>query len=303
LRLADHVGAFLAAAADDDLRIWVIDGDLADSDGAVHFARRHPDRFVMAGIAEQAMVSTACGLASCGVRPWVFSFAAFLCFRAYDQIRVGLGHAGYPVALVASHSGGCSGRNGKSHAALNDLSLMTSLPGVRVMAPAGPADVALCCRALLAGDAPGYLRLPRRALEDLPGCSEPVRWVGRPSPIALAGHGLGAHLAMAARRLLGEQGTNVGLLNFVEISPLPASTMELMAQVHTLFVVEDHYAAGGLATLLAAAFPRVRVTGVGWPSDWPGESGEDETVQEQGGMAPASIVARILASSGRSSRA
>src|SRR5690349_18346972 len=123
-RLGDHCGRYLAVMAEIDQTICVLDGDLADSDGAHWFAERHPSRFFMAGIAEQAMVSMAAGMASCGLRPFVFSFAAFLCYRGYDQVRMGLSQARQPVTLIASHSGGATGRNGPSHAALNDLALM-----------------------------------------------------------------------------------------------------------------------------------------------------------------------------------
>jgi len=73
-----------------DPRIWLLDGDLADSYGAMAFAEALPERFIMGGIAEQNMVSMAAGMAACGARPWVFSFAAFLAYRAADQIRVSL---------------------------------------------------------------------------------------------------------------------------------------------------------------------------------------------------------------------
>src|SRR5438132_8273085 len=104
-RLGDHCGQLLAELAGREPRLRVLDGDLADSDGAIHFARRHPERFIMSGIAEQAMVSMAAGMASCGLRPWVFSFAAFLCYRAYDQIRVCLSQSKQAVTVVGSHTG------------------------------------------------------------------------------------------------------------------------------------------------------------------------------------------------------
>ena len=77
-KLADELAPALAEAACRDPRVFVLDGDLADSDGAHHFARQHPQRFLMAGIAEQGMVSTAAGMAEAEARPWVFLFAAFL---------------------------------------------------------------------------------------------------------------------------------------------------------------------------------------------------------------------------------
>ena len=93
MRLGNHCGKTLRTWAQEDDTLWVLDGDLADSNGAIHFAEAVPERFVMAGIAEQGMVSMAAGMASCGQRPWVFSFAAFLAYRAYDQVRVCLSHA------------------------------------------------------------------------------------------------------------------------------------------------------------------------------------------------------------------
>jgi transketolase len=299
LRLADHCGRFLAEEAYRDPRIWVLDGDLADSDGAHHFANEHPRRFVMAGIAEQAMVSVAAGMARCGLRPFVFSFAAFLCYRAYDQVRVGLSQAGQPVVLVGSHSGGCASRNGKTHAALNDLALMASLPRIQVWAPAGPEDVRLAARQLLAGSNPGYLRLPRRPLEDFPGVAAALRWIaGGPgeasSRVAFAGCGLGSHLAAAARRWLEERGHAVGQLHLCRISPLPEDLEENLAGVDTLLVVEDHYGFGGLASLLQERALHARIIPIGWPRWWSGKSGDDDKLLSLGKLDAEALARQAL---------
>jgi transketolase len=295
-RLGDHLGRSLAAAAERDARIWVIDGDLADSDGAIHFAERHPARFINAGIAEQAMVSLACGLATCGLRPWVFSFAAFLCSRAYDQIRVGLCHARQPVVLVGSHSGGCAGRNGKSHACLNDLALMASLPGLQVWTPADPADARFACRALLDDAAPAYVRLPRMPLDDLPGFPSYARWLAPRRPVSLAGCGLGSRLAAAALRLIADaDGVELGLLHVLRPSPCPPDLPALLDGVTTLFVVEDHHEFGGLASLLQQLALPVRIVPIGWPATWTGESGSDADLLRAGGLSAEAIAARITA--------
>ncbi|MDY7091522.1 MAG: transketolase [Acidobacteriota bacterium] len=299
MRLADHCGRFLAEEAHQDPRIWVLDGDLADSDGAHHFAGEHPRRFVMAGIAEQAMVSVAAGMARCGLRPFVFSFAAFLCYRAYDQVRVGLSQAGQPVVLVGSHSGGCASRNGKTHAAFNDLALMASLPRLQVWAPAGPQEVRLAAGQLLAGSEPGYLRLPRRPLEDFPGVAAPLRWLaggpGDHAPrIALAGCGLGSHLAAAARRWLEGRGHSLGQLHLARVAPLPKGLEEALAGVETLLVVEDHYGFGGLASLLQERALPTRIIPLGWPRSWSGKSGDDDDLLALGGLDAEGLARQIL---------
>jgi transketolase len=296
LRLGDHCGLELARLGERDCRIWVLDGDLGDSDGAARFAERHPERFVMAGIAEQTMVSVAAGMATCGRRPWVFSFAAFLCYRAYDQIRMCLSQANQPVTLVGSHSGGCANRNGRSHAALNDLSLMTSLPNMTIWAPADRADVRLAIASILREDRPAYLRLPRRPVETLPGGPARCRWLTDPAPVALLGTGLGTHFAVAAAAELARRGQPVGLLHCPQVVPLPhAELATLLADVEHLFTVEDHYPAGGLGSLLQDAGLTPQLTTIGWPAHWTGQSGDDHDLLTAHRLDPQSLADRVLA--------
>lgn len=295
-RLADHCGQYLSELACEDPRIYVLDGDLADSDGAIHFATKHPDRFIMAGIAEQCMVSVAAGMASCGLRPWVFSFGAFLCYRAYDQIRVCLSQSRQPVTLVGSHTGGLSARNGKTHVALNDIALMASLPEMEVWAPGDENDLKVAMRRILAGDRPAYLRLPRRALDPLPGEASSCRWLTAPQPITLCGTGLGTHLALAAaQEHLVRYGLHVGVLHCPQVSPLPQPELaEALEQCEMIFVIEDHYQFGGLSSLLQSLTPSAKIIPLGWPNDWSGCSGSDEELLERHGLAPHQLARSIL---------
>src|SRR4051812_32039274 len=137
VRLGHTVADYVSSLACADDRIWVVDGDLGDSYGLDDAAiRKLGDRFIQAGIAEQTMVGLAAGLAACGLRPFVFSFAAFLCCRAYDQIRVCVSQTELPVVFVGSHAGGCNASNGKTHSIVNDVAIMATLPNVDVWAPA-----------------------------------------------------------------------------------------------------------------------------------------------------------------------
>jgi len=287
LRLADHCGQYLSELATLDSRICALDGDLADSDGAIHFAQTHPERFIMAGIAEQSMVSLAAGMASCGRRPWVFSFGAFLCYRAYDQVRVCLSQSRQPVTLVGSHTGGCSARNGKTHASLNDIALMASLPNMHLWSPADPEDLKFAMRNILADDNPAYLRLPRRPLEqELPGPPSLYRWSGEPTRVAMLSTGLGTHLALAAQAKLAQCGLDIGVLHCLLVSPLPPGLLEELKNVDTLFVVEDHYRFGGLASIIQHSGFQGQVISRGWSNSWTAQSGSDEKLLEMHGLAP-----------------
>lgn len=275
-RLGEHCAQQLVRLAEHDSRIWVIDGDLADSNGAAAFAAAKPERFLAAGIAEQSMISMAAGMATCGARPWVFSFAAFLAYRAFDQVRVSVSQSRQPVALVGSHAGGCSGHNGKSHSAVNDVALMSSLPDVSVWAPAGPEDVRYAVDEIYREGRPAYLRLPREPLVDPPGPAATWRWLTARTRTILLGTGRGTHLAVAGARALAEQGVNVSVAHCQRIVPLPADLLAALVDAEKVFVVEDHSTFGGLASLVRATGLSVEVRALGWPPDWTGESGADD---------------------------
>jgi len=293
MKLAEHCGRMLAEHGDAEPRLHVLDGDLADSDGAFPFANRHPERFLMAGIAEQNMVSVAAGMAEAGRLPWVFSFAAFLCYRAYDQIRICLSQARQPVALVGSHAGGLSGRNGKSHAAPNDLALMMSLPGLHVWAPGDRADVELAVRTLLAAPAPAYVRCPRTPIDTgLPGHAAATRWLLPRRPVVIASAGMASHWALAAARQLAAGGLDVGVLHCLRLRPAPALADELSA-AERIFVVEDHATFGGLASLIHGLGLGAPVTALGWPDDFSGKSGSDEQLLAAHGLSAEHLAHRI----------
>jgi transketolase len=236
----------------------------------------------MAGASEQCMVSMAAGLASCGARPWAFSFAAFLCFRAYDQIRVCISQTGAPVTLVGSHSGGCGGRNGKTHLALNDIAVVASLPGIEVWAPASPGDVAFAAQMILQRSRPAYVRLPRVPLDGLPGPASKARWLAPRANVNVVSTGFGTHLALKVIERLSGLGVRVGLLHCALVRPLPREVVELALDTK-LVVVEDHYKFGGLASLIREC-GRGEMLSLGWPSSWPGKAGAEEQILASQGL-------------------
>lgn len=286
MRLAEAMAQALEAAAARDPRIWIIDGDLGDSYGLEAVGPRLGDRYVQAGIAEQAMVSLAAGLASCGARPWVFSFAAFLCCRAYDQIRVSVSQTRLPVVLIGSHAGGCVGKNGKTHTIVNDLAMLGTLPALEVWAPADAEEAAALVPRLLAAEGPAYVRLPRDPQPALPRRREgsnACSVYGPPAPVApvaMVASGLATQWALRARDLLAGRGIELPVIHVAQLAPFPAAQVaEAIAGARRLVAIEDHYSAGGLADLLRRHFPEHRVRACGWPPAWPGASGDAEAVR------------------------
>ena len=293
-KLGDDCGSYLAEKAESQESIWVLDGDLADSDGAEQFSARCPNRFVQAGISEQCMVSAAAGMASCGIRPWVFSFAAFLCYRAYDQIRVGLSQTQLPVTLIGSHAGGCGGRNGKTHIALNDVAVISTLPNMDIWGPADGNDVRLAVDSILSANGPNYIRLPRTPLPLLSGKPAIARWIGSPTPVALVTHGLATHWALEVQELLASNGVNVGVLHVNKLWPLDyILECGLLDQVRCALVLEDHAVLGGLGSLLRHIGYKGQMKQLGWPLGWSGQSGADNDLRQAAKLTVSDIVGEI----------
>jgi transketolase len=295
MKLAEHLADLLCERADVDAAIFVLDGDLADSNGADRFAVRHPERFLMAGIAEQNLLGVSAGMASTGLKPWAFSFAAFLVYRAYDQIRVSVAQSLQPVVLVGSHAGALAARNGKSHATMNDIALMSTLPQMNVYAPADRGDIAWLVPELSMHPRAAYLRLPRADIDALPalgGEPGPVRILAPPAPRTIISTGLATHWAAALVLALAAQGETVGLIHIPQLKPLP-DLESLLEGVHTLISIEDHIVLGGLGTLLQDRFPARPITKLGWPVSFAGASGSDEDLRRAHMLDPASLLRAV----------
>jgi transketolase len=164
---------------------------------------------------------------------------------------------------------------------------MASLPHMHLWSPADPEDLKFAMRSILFSDNPAYLRLPRRPLEqELPGTPALYRWRGEPTPVAMLSTGLGTHLALAAQAQLAQRGLEVSVLHCLRLSPLPEGLLEELEHVDTLFVVEDHYRFGGLASIIQHSGFQGQVISRGWTTSWTAQSGSDEKLLEMHGLAP-----------------
>jgi transketolase len=297
-RLAETVADEVCNLAARDAAIWIVDGDLGDSYGLLKHAARLQNQFIQAGIAEQTMIGVAAGLAACGVRPFVFSFAAFLCCRAYDQIRVCVSQTELPVVIVGSHAGGCGGPNGKSHIILNDIAMISSLPGISIWAPTDPVDAQFAVLSVAAAEGPAYIRAPRDDQGSLPGSASIVRRFGDSSRAVMLSTGLASRWALEAQHLLRQQGLEMAVIHVLRIAPFPTDELRVaLGDATQIVVIDDHYDAGGLADFTRRNFPNLIVTSLAWPSNWQGESGETYDLRVAHSLdstALAAVCARVL---------
>lgn len=148
----------LSAWAMEDSKVHLIVGDLGY--GVVeNFQNSIPTQFTNAGIAEQSMVSVAAGMASEGLRPFVYSIANFPTFRAAEQIRNDIAYHKLAVTIVSVGGGLVYGSLGYSHHAIQDYALMRAMPEMTILSPADQVEMYAAVDFMRSNAVPTYLRI------------------------------------------------------------------------------------------------------------------------------------------------
>jgi transketolase len=238
----------------------------------------NPDRVFMEGIAEQHIVSFAAGLAIEGFVPFVHTIATFLTRRAFEQIAIDVALDRLPVVFLGSGGGMVYSPLGPTHQAIDDFSLMRSVPGMLVVAPADPLEMATILAMLAATPGPAYVRVGKGG--------EPVvtsnlselsfgkaREIRHGNNLAVITTGALLHECITAADQLEAQGTNITVFHFPFIEPLDREVVLSLSTLHSnLLVVEEHIPQGGLSSaitdLLGEISPSTRVHRLTLPNSY-----------------------------------
>lgn len=212
------------------------------------------ERFVDFGICEQTMVGAAAGLALRGRIPVVHALATFLTMRAFEFIRTDVGIPGLPVKLVGYVPGVLSEANGPTHQALEDVSILRGIPGMKVFSPGDLQDLLLGLPAVIADPSPWYVRYNGRpaTVPHAPLVLGKAERLLPPGQIEILVHGTLVTEALGAARLLRQEGHETGLVNLRTLAPIDVEAVaEAAARAKLLVVVEDHFETGGFRSILA----------------------------------------------------
>lgn len=303
-------GATLADITDVDERLVVLDGDLANSTKADVVDKRHPDRFLQMGIAEQNMVGVAVGLASTGHVPWLSSFAIFLTHRAIDPVRMLVAQTGANVKIAGAYAGLLTGLTGRTHQDVQDLAIMRAMPGMTVLTPADDVECAVLTRWAHYATGPVYLRLARDPVDRVHDAAPfdettPIEQVARPqvlhegNDVVVVSCGAQTTRTLAAVRELAARGVSARMVHLPVVKPLdPDLLRDAVAGPGLVCTVEEHSVFGGLgglvAEVLAEGHERPRVHRIGLADVWT-ESAPNDFLLDRYGLSTARVVEQVLA--------
>jgi len=261
--LREAFGKELTRIAPEFPKLVVLDADVAGGTGVHHFRKAYPEKFIQFGIAEQNMVAAAGGLAATGLIPVVTGFACFL-ERAYEQARLSIGYAHRNAKIVASHPGLDVGPDGGSAQALEDIAAFRAIPGMTVISPADPIEMAMATRAMLEFDGPVYMRTGRSASVRLFDDNHKFE-IGKGqilrdgTDVTLVACGVEVARAMQAADILADQGVDARVVNMPTIKPIDEVLLKrCVMETGCMVTAEDHNIYGGLGSAVAEAVTKHR---------------------------------------------
>jgi transketolase len=295
----------LVGLAEQDERVHLIVGDLGF--GVVEeFARRFPQRFLNAGVAEQNMTGIAAGLALSGKIVFTYSIANFPILRCLEQVRNDVCYHNASVKIVAVGGGLAYGALGATHHATEDLAILRALPRMVVVAPGDPLEAEAATRAVAAHAGPCYLRLGRageakvhRAPIDFAlGKAIELR---QGSDVTLISTGGMLATAMQAAELLQDADVQARVLSMHTVKPLDTAAIEsAVRETGAVFTLEEHSIVGGLGGAVAEFLAESSVAVVvfkrfGLPSEFSPFVGSQEYIRAHHGLSAEAVALAIRA--------
>ena len=284
-----------------DDKVLVCDADLAHATMTSYFADEYPDRFYNFGIAESDMVGASAGLAHCGYTVFASTFAVFGAGRAFEQIRNAVCYTKANVKMGCSHAGPSCGEDGGSHQAVEDISLMRTLPNMTVLVPADAIEMEKAVFAAAKFDGPCYIRTGRLPTDICTTADTPFE-IGKANvlkegtDVAIIACGIMVPQAVLAAEALAAKGISAKVVDMHTIKPLDVEAVKAAAKCGAVVTAEEHSIIGGLGSAVAEVLAEC---GCGVPfervgiQDRFGQSGKPAALFEEYGLTDKAIVEAV----------
>ena len=298
----DIFSTVMRKMGDREPNVVAVTAAMPDGTGLKRFRNMFPDRFFDVGIAEQHAVTFAAGLAAAGLKPVVAVYSSFL-QRAYDQVIHDVCIQNLPV-IFAIDRAGLVGSDGETHQGIFDLSYMSSIPNMCVMAPKNKWELSDMMKFAVHYDGPISLRYPSgEAYDGLARFRTPIeygKWetIYDENEIALLAVGSMVKTAVEVRDRLREMGYGCTLVNARFVKPLDQEMLRTVQSEHNLLVtMEENVKAGGFGEAVLEYLNEIksktRMISIALPDDYV-EHGNVDLLKQECGIDAESIVKKIV---------
>ena len=239
-----------------DERICVLVADISPAGSMVNFREEFPERFVNCGVAEQAMIGIAAGMALKGMRPFCYTIATFSLYRPFEMVRDDLCYQNLPVTVIGMGAGIVYSTLGSTHHSMEDIAIASALPNMTVLAPCDPQEMRHATEwCATQSQGPVYMRLGKAGEPDLTANAlDPfeigkIRYLRKGRDVAILSYGPTVSLAGQVADQLIAAGKSVSVISCHTIKPLDhGGVVDVLKNHDHVAVVEEHVPHGGLSS-------------------------------------------------------
>ena len=298
----DVISNVMCQLAEREPKLVAITAAMADGTGLAKFAKKYPERFYDVGIAEQHGTTFAAGLAKAGLKPVFAVYSSFL-QRAYDQVLHDVCIQKLPVVFAIDRAG-LVGSDGETHQGIFDISYLSSIPNMTVMAPKNKWELADMMQYALSFQAPIAVRYPRgTAYDGLKEYRAPIQ-LGKSETIKEGGDvaifALGSMVpaAIQVAEALSMHGIDATVINARFAAPFDTEKITELAKNHRLLVtMEENVVSGGFGEHVASYVNEnnldIHVQNIGIPNVYV-EHGNVDRLKEDIGIDAKSMYEKVL---------
>ncbi len=268
------------------------------------FKLRYPDRFYNCGVAESNMISVAAGLALCGLRPITYTITPFTTTRPFEQIRVGVCYHNAPVIIVGTGAGLAYAELGPTHHSLEDLAILRTLPGMKVLAPCDSIELNSLLKEAVTETSAVYIRIGKKGEPILSPLTTTDIKIGkahtlRPGrDLLLLATGTIMQEVLLAGEILQEKGIVSEIVSVHTIKPLDQDFLRKASRFKLWVVVEEHGRIGGLGSAISEWRCQENVIcrqiNLGLPDEFIHEVGSQEYMRRHYGLNGEEVAKTIL---------
>ncbi|NJC24275.1 transketolase [Arthrobacter pigmenti] len=299
---AAPLGHALVQLAQQDERVVGLSADLAKYTDLHILRDAMPDRFYQVGMAEQALLGAAAGLAMEGFVPFASTYSVFATRRAYDFLCLDIAEANLNVNMVCALPGLTTGY-GPSHQATEDVAILRGMPNLTIVDPCDAVDIEQAVPQLAAHNGPTYMRILRgkvpRVLDEYDYTFElgKAQLLRDGAEVLLISTGLMTERALEAAKALTQDRVDVAVLHVPTLKPLDEETiLRELGRDRVVLTCENHTVIGGLFDAVAHAAIRDgvfrQITPVGLPDEFL-DAGALPTLNDRYGLSTSKIVERV----------
>ncbi len=283
-------GKVITEIAKGNEEIVVLSADSGKSSGFGDFVKLFPERYFECGIMEQGVIGVASGLATTGKVPVFCAIAPFVTSRPFEMFRNDLGYMKQNAKIVGRNSGISYSDLGATHHSLEDFAIIRMIPGVIVLAPQDPIEIKTAVKAMIEYEGPVYMRIGNPKIpvlfDEKPFEIGKGRIIREGTDITIISTGSTTMAAIEAAGHLSEQGVSVRLIGMPTVCPIDEElVIESAHKTKGILTVEEHYADGGLGTMVSEVcstrYP-VRVKRLGLPKTYASSGEYDELLSYYG---------------------